>query len=765
MSEDDYTRLHQDLSDHFINIKMEAGISLQGEEQRKRDTKWYTEFKSKNNNFYWDKLKKDLKSYPLKVVEALDKDTDAIMNLIGDPRKEKDNFGIYGMVVGNVQSGKTLNYTCLIHKAIDTGYKFIVILAGDKENLRSQTQKRLNERFTEVEYKRPISLTTEGYDFNTRDSDRDTRFNLEEIGVPIYAVLKKNSKVLDALMKWLDSHGDKGISEHAILLIDDESDYASVDTKEAKEKASAINRKIREILKRFKKYSYVGYTATPFANIFINYELKKDNLPDLFPQDFIYALDVPTNYFGARKIFIKEPEKFLINIKDYEEAFPLKHKKKHQILELPESLVEAIFVFCLNITIRYLRGQEKHNSMLVHVSRFNDVQRQISEKLEELKGSLGDFITEAKNVFDRRFVDHKHLWEQVQEVLPKTLSSMQVRLVNQENQEFSYPKDKNLNVIVVGGASLSRGFTLEGLSVSYFIRDSEFYDTLMQMGRWFGYRDGYEDLCKIYMPEEIQEKFKKITDAINDLMDQLEEMNKKGETPLDFGLAVKKAAGLRPTSGSKMRNVMLRKKIPVSFFGISRFSKNRQIHANNLEILRVLVEFLGNHENEKMGSYMVYREVNNERILSFVKKFEGIEDKQRVLDYLEGEKNNNPWIVYLNIGGEGNEIKELGIKGMHAALRRNFKVEKDYLKYGGIQRITSGKVINKIDKDVLAKNPILFLYILELTTKEGEENPLKGILVPAYEVSFPRDVQNQAQEKEERYYNAQQDNLDKEGED
>ncbi|WP_240328704.1 hypothetical protein [Helicobacter suis] len=228
MTIQDYTK---GLSDHFINIKMEVGMSLQGEEQRKRDTRWYTEFKSKNNNFYWDKLKKDLKSYPLKVVEALDKDTDAIMNQIGNP--EEDNFGVYGMVVGNVQSGKTLNYTCLIHKAIDTGYKFIVILAGDKENLRSQTQKRLNESFTEVEYKRPISLTTEGYDFGKRDSDRDTRFSLE-MEVPFYTVLKKNSKVLDALMKWLDSHGDKGISEYAILLIDDESDYASVDTKKAK---------------------------------------------------------------------------------------------------------------------------------------------------------------------------------------------------------------------------------------------------------------------------------------------------------------------------------------------------------------------------------------------------------------------------------------------------------------------------------------------------------------------------------------------------
>ncbi len=403
--------------------------------------------------------------------------------------------------------------------------------------------------------------------------------------------------------------------------------------------------------------------------------------------------------------------------------------------------------------------------MLVHVSRFNDVQRQIFEKLEELKKGLGDFITEAKNIFDRRFADHKHLWEQVQKVLPKALSSISVKPVNQDGDEFSYPKDKKINVIVVGGESLSRGFTLEGLSVSYFVRDSKSYDTLMQMGRWFGYRDGYEDLCKIYMPEEIQEKFKKITDAINDLMAQLKRMNEEGGTPLDFGLAVRKVAGLRPTSRNKMRSVMLRKKIPVSFFGISRFSKNRQIHANNLEVLRVLVEFLGNHENEKMGSYMVYREVNNERILSFVEKFEGIENKQLVLKYLEGEKNNNPWIVYLNIGGEGNEVKELGIKGMHAALRRNFKVEKDYLKYGGIQRITSGKVINKIDKDVLAKNPILFLYILELTTKEGEENPLEGILVPAYEVSFPRDVQNQAQEREGRYYNAQQDNLDKEEKD
>ncbi|BCD70008.1 Z1 domain-containing protein [Helicobacter suis] len=739
MSEDDYTRLYQDLSDHFINIKMEAGMSLQGEEQRKRDTRWYAEeFKPKNDNFYWDRLKRNLKSYPLKVVKALNKDTDVVMGQIGDPRE--DNFGVYGMAVGNVQSGKTLNYTCLIHKAMDAGYKFIVILAGDKENLRSQTQKRLNERFTEVQKERqPISLTTEDYDFNKRDSDRDTRFNLEETK-PIYAVLKKNSKVLDALMKWLDP---QRISEHAILLIDDESDYASVDTKKAKEEASAINRKIREILNRFKKYSYVGYTATPFANIFINYELKKDNLPDLFPRDFIHALKTATNYFGAQKIFIKEPEKFLINITDYEEAFPLKHKKKHQILELPESLVEAIFVFCLNITIRYLRGQEKHNSMLVHVSRFNDVQRQISEKLEELKRGLGDFITEAKNIFDRRFVDCNFSWEQVRKVLSKTLSSISVKLVNQESEEFSYPEDEKLNVIVVGGASLSRGFTLEGLSVSYFIRDSEFYDTLMQMGRWFGYRDGYEDLCKIYMPEKIQEKFKEITNAIDDLMAQLKRMEEERKTPLDFGLAVKKAAGLRPTSGNKMRNAQRRtNKKPLSFFGVYRFVIDKQVHEKNL---RILSAFVKSKEFEEKGFYKVCRGVSKGEILGFLEEFEQEFKHKEILNYLN--EKDDLWDVYFHNAGSEK------VDGWKVA-KRNAEVEGNYLKRKYF-KLSQQNLIAEIKE-----RPALILYILELTTENGE-NPLEGILVPAYEVSFPRGVQNQEQEqeREERYYNAQQDNL------
>ncbi|WP_163555126.1 Z1 domain-containing protein [Helicobacter suis] len=741
MSEDDYTRLHQDLSDHFINIKMEAGMSLQGEEQRKRNTKWYPEeFKPRNNNYYWDKLKKDLKSDSSSDSSTLDKDTDVVMGQIGDPRE--NNFGVYGMVVGNVQSGKTLNYTCLIHKAMDAGYKLIVILAGDKENLRSQTQKRLNERFMKEDKKQPISLTTEDYDFNKRDSDRDTRFNLE-MEVLFYTVLKKNSKILDAFMKWLDS---QRTSKHAILLIDDESDYASVDTKRAKEEASAINKKIREILNRFKKYSYVGYTATPFANIFINYELKKDNLPDLFPQDFVYPLRPPKNYFGAQKIFIDHPEKFLINIEDYKKAFPIKHKKEHQVLELPESLVEAIFVFCLNITIRCLRGQEKHNSMLVNVTRFNDVQRQISEKLEELKGSLHSFITEAKKVFDRRFVDHKHLWEQVQEILPETLSSVSVELVNQKSEEFSYPKDKKLNVIVVGGASLSRGFTLEGLSVSYFIRDSKSYDTLMQMGRWFGYRDGYEDLCKIYMPEKIQENFRKITNVTNNLMDQLEEMNKKEGTPLDFGLAVQKAAGLRPTSGSKMRNAQIRtNKKPLPFFGVYRFVKHKQVHEKNLRILSVFVK---SKEFEEKGFYKVCRRVSREDILGFIEEFEQEFEHKEILNYLN--KKDDLWDVYFNNEGR----KEVG---EWKVAKRNAEVEGNYLKRK-FPRLSHQRVVTEIKE-----RPALILYILELTTEDGE-NPLEGILVPAYEVSFPRNVQNQAQEKEERYYNAQQDDLYKEEE-
>lgn len=387
LTDNDFSLLRNDLEKHF-DVEMKQGIIIKGKEQQKRDTTWWSnkvklEQEKTINNYYWDRLKKyHEKSLPPEVIKTIDEDTDMVMDNIGNPNLEE--FDIYGMVVGHVQSGKTGNYSSLLCKAADSGYKFIVVIAGDKNNLRDQTQERINETFLgkntsklvgvglidSKKEKLPISLTTIEKDFNARDADKNSQgTNFDNINSPILLVIKKNTSTLTSVISWIKNQYKNKISNHSMLIIDDESDYASINTKE-QEDPTSINKKIRALLGLFHKSSYVAYTATPYANIFIDHKVEEatsiyldnknkesDLSKDLFPRDFIYALDAPTNYFGARKIFIENNEKYIVNINDYQENIPTNHKKDYDLADLPKSLYEAINVYILNIAIRQLRNQ------------------------------------------------------------------------------------------------------------------------------------------------------------------------------------------------------------------------------------------------------------------------------------------------------------------------------------------------------------------------------------------------------------------------
>lgn len=549
LNDNDLTRIVKELQAMF-NVKMDKGVVIQGDEQRVRDTTWWRdklkiELQQKDKNYYAMKFREFIsRKLPPDVVKTLDDDTDSVMNNIGNPNDEY-KFDIFGMVVGHVQSGKTMNYSSLICKASDSGYKFIVVIAGDKDNLRNQTQKRINEYFIGKDMsgnhigvgisdkndrgKMPISLTTENGDFNKENANRNSQgINFDNVATPIVLVIKKNYRTLQNVVEWLQNQYSNTI-QHPMLVIDDEADYASINTKDEND-PTKINKLIRTLLKLFEKSSYVAYTATPFANIFINDDsLEQDEMSkDLFPRDFIYALDAPSNYFGAEKIFIDNREKYIVEIDDYENKIPLKHKRDLIIDELPPSLYEAINVFCINCAIKHLRGQTSHNSMLVHISRFININHKIYlmiyEYLQKVKndfkayGKLEDSIKQSQiirdfcHLFKNNFGFIKDF--SIQDIIYKITEIIDTINVKEEhsksNNRLEYRNDIAANVIAVGGMALSRGFTLEGLSVSYFIRNTIFYDTLMQMGRWFGYRDNYDDLCRIYMPSEVSDNFTQI---------------------------------------------------------------------------------------------------------------------------------------------------------------------------------------------------------------------------------------------------------------
>ncbi|MGL4672411.1 Z1 domain-containing protein, partial [Cetobacterium sp.] len=522
LDENQYEELRKELESHF-SISVDCGILL-SDNNIHRDNHWWTsKEKQLSDNYYWDRYKKYIeKKLPHKVVKTLDVDTDIIMDNVENPKL--GDFNRYGMVVGHVQSGKTGNYSGLICKAADAGYKFIVVIAGGLNNLRNQTQERINEYFVgtdgvkDLEIKKlsfadnsrqPISLTTLKDDFNAKDANKQT-INFDNMTGPMILVIKKNVSTLKNVIKWIKSHSKNKVKDHAMLVIDDESDYASVNYK-TDEDPTQINKNIRNLISLFQKSNYVAYTATPFANIFIDHKTETEKLGlDLFPKNFIYALDAPENYMGAKKYFIPNEDNLdeensrVVEITDFKSEFPFIQKSNHKVEKLPDSLKQAIGLFLINISIRNLNGQgNNHNSMLVHVSRFTGVHERVSFLVEEYFNGIKDEIisfgmlsspenesskiAELKNIYFELCNNKKFNFEVIIKKLVVVINTVIVREVHQKSKiPLVYRKDSPTNVIAVGGTSLSRGYTLEGLSVTYFTRNSMFYDTLMQMGRWFG---------------------------------------------------------------------------------------------------------------------------------------------------------------------------------------------------------------------------------------------------------------------------------------
>lgn len=539
-------------------------------------------------DFYWGRYRKllNLKGLPRSVIDATDEVTDRVLDRLGDP-KNMSPWSRRGMVVGHVQSGKTANYTGLICKAADAGYRLIVVIAGIHNNLRNQTQARIDEGFIGRDTGRlahanraqrqkiigvgqfdqrefPVSLTNTLRDFNKATATTNTS-QIGQYNVPVVLVIKKNSSTLKNLLEWLKEHSvhqGTQMVRQPMLLIDDEADNASINTAYSRDEVTRINSQIRELLSLFHRSCYVGYTATPFANIFIDPDTDDEALKqDLFPRHFIIGLDSPSNYFGAQKVFLDARDRHVRLIGDNEDILPMKHKIGHPVDVLPDSLVRAVRAFIVARAIRNARGQQSsHASMLVNASRFTDVQGRLRSRVADVVGRIRDAVAvdggkgraALKNpeiaalheVWMAEYADAESAdWSEVQARLHEVLVATKVVEVNasKRSQPLDYDQrgEHGVTVIAVGGFSLSRGLTLEGLTVSYFLRNSMMYDTLMQMGRWFGYRPGYEDLCRVWIPADGVGWYAHIHEAMDDLQAQLKRMELAKATPEQFGLAVR----------------------------------------------------------------------------------------------------------------------------------------------------------------------------------------------------------------------------------
>ena len=627
-----------------IRSRLEATIGVThtvGEVMHKKDhVPWLSDVKGSITWHYWDSYKRLLTTSGRAedIVRVLNADTDNILTECGNPNDES-GWQLRGLVMGDVQSGKTASYTGLIAKAADAGYKVIVLLTGMIEDLRRQTQERLDEGFVGRNSQdvldrnantTPIGagiyrnrsanvLTSVNSDFLTNNSVALGGIPLKNIQEPVLFVMKKNISPLMQLDTWLKKQIPAGSDLLTVpfLMIDDEADNASVNTKKDEDPAT-INRLIREIRRKFSRSSYVAYTATPFANIFIN----PDNDQDLFPSDFIYSLNTPSNYIGASSIFLEDGEHYsqLKDIDDAESHLPYKHDKTLQVADIPDSLKDAIRTFFLSCAMRDLRKESlKHRSMLINVSRFNDVQNRVKEKVQNFSWGLQEEIkqyllstswkthpelTNLHDLWDAEYGGLEFSWDDVRKALYDAIASVTVLTINQksaEEEKLNYSVYKNTakgrRVIAIGGLTLSRGLTLEGLCVSYFYRNSKAYDTLLQMGRWFGYRPGYEDIFRIWMDSDAQDWYAHIATAVSELRRDFKRMSVNRMQPSQFGIRVKAHPDtLIVTAQNKMRNSdEIEQRISFSAHGTETAYVPRagKLHEENVVIANRLINSIG----------------------------------------------------------------------------------------------------------------------------------------------------------------------------
>lgn len=706
-------RILEDRAGHeeWFNPQMNLPLS--------RDFRWH----------FWDHYSQYLlhrKQWTRTTVDALDRFSSLVLCRLEDPLRPGP-WDRRGMVVGSVQSGKTAHYTALITKAADAGYKLFVILAGVHNSLRAQTQARLNEEFlgyhldvvqkiTGQEKRIGVRLmfvhdhrvvntltsSAEAGDFKTVIA-RNAGIIPSMTGDPIILIVKKNVTILKNIIEWstwlgeTDKSGRKVVRDIPFLLIDDECDYASVNTKKPERDGNGnimqewdpatTNRLIRQLILSFQKTIYVGYTATPYANIFIHGDDPHPSYgDDIFPKHFLVSLPPSPHYIGPEEVFgLKadpdagttetKPLPLVREVYDNEDFIPSRHKSDLEVGSLPESLEEALKAFLLVCATRRVRSTgTPHNSMLIHVTRLNNVQSQVKDRVEEEVRALTarimsgtdplfdfkkiweeDFVPTSREMSKTGFRDAQvHRWQDIRAELYSAARMVRIRGINGkagdtldyrqadrrtrariEKGEIVPWHGRGVTEIAIGGDKLSRGLTLEGLSVSYYLRSAHMYDTLMQMGRWFGYRVGYNDLCRLYTTEELIEWYRHIALANRELSDAFDYMEAVDSTPEKFGLRVRSHPGqLAVTSAGKSRAAQ---KITVTFAADLKQSivfDPRSSPANMAALTR-LVNDIG-RKPDSTGDLarprLQWRNVDTAAVVRFLQSYRIHQDARVVMD-------------------------------------------------------------------------------------------------------------------------------------
>lgn len=707
-------------------IRMDMGVVIESKDHKP----WVLDRKLSTDWVLWDAYTQYLLNAgraPL-VVDKLNSSLDVILDHLGDPN-DMGSWDRRGLVIGDVQSGKTATYIGLMDKAVDVGYRIFIILTGNTESLRQQTQGRIDEGVLGQDSK-PLSkskiqvankpaaigvgllanlknsiasMTTMTTDFRKSGLEA-INFRPGQDTLMVF-VTKKNATVLRNIDDWLGRQVNiEGKIQVPLLFLDDEADFASVNTNSADNDPTSINKAIRGILNRFARSSYVGFTATPFANIFIDDEDEED----LFPRDFIYGLEAPTNYVGPEQVFgsgeYADDAQVIRIIDDAHYAFPLGHLNGHEVDVLPPSLRAAIRAFLIANAIRDLSDQTKApRAMLVNVSRFNSVQAELGSLIEALlaeyrnsirmhgrsfaNGGVNADLTELRGTFEAEYGDKGRTWAEVLAQLPLSVAEIEVRVMNSKRdrkyEERQLKAENPPRTIAVGGDLLSRGLTLEGLMTSYFYRRVAASDTLMQMGRWFGYRDDYLTLTRLWITEELIADYASTADTLQDLRAELLRMKDQGLTPRQYGLAVKNhPSALLITARNKMRAATTgSKSISLRGRAIETFkvSSNAQDVSTNLNAASNLVDALQEkHSDAKLergrAERVAWQRIPKSIVASFLKEYRSptslpLFSQETIANFVKDAavEDLQEWDVVL-FGGSGN-VQPFGTINLRKARR------------------------------------------------------------------------------------------------
>ncbi|MEY9775601.1 Z1 domain-containing protein [Arthrobacter sp. MW3 TE3886] len=644
-----------------------------------------------SSGYLWSTLNRYLstrKHWHTDTVDDLDHWSTKILSYIEDPKDgapyAKDEFRVAGLVLGYVQSGKTANFTALIAKAVDRGYKLVIVLSGIHNSLRAQTQRRLDLELGLVDDNRGVGKAPKEHAMwnitqstTTGDFKPGTDAAPLRTGMPGLMVVKKNATVLNRVNEWLDDD----LTDLPVLIIDDESDQASIDTKydgayfsdlssadqgdfapDKELDPSTINGLIRELVGKFKRVSYVAYTATPFANIFIDPNASTTiHGQDLYPSNFIISLPRPGAYVGAEKIFGRPslgeedeplPGMDVIRHIPFGEVPLLTPGRKDEADWIPivtPSLRLAFMDWILASAAKSERLGGGMSSMLIHTSHKTDLQNRLFAELStHIKRVRQEWLYDRENLrqalrqrWETDFVpvvssydlNNVRTFEEIEPAIDQFFehsSSFELIALNSTSKDIlDYEKDPNLTVLLLGGNRLSRGLTIEDLTVSYFCRNANNYDTLLQMGRWFGYRAKYADLTRLWTTKELVAKFRHLSLVEEELRDEIKMYERDRLTPRQIAPKVRTHPAMLATATSRMGSA---EQVEQTYSGrqlqtVRFMLENSPWLEDNLVSTRTLIQSLG-EPHLKRGSTQqpIWQGIPWESVVGFLQHFHSAQE-------------------------------------------------------------------------------------------------------------------------------------------